>query len=66
MTRHWQAQMTVEVTAYIDAPDDWDDPQGIEELAGNSVNIHTCSTGVRLQLERVNVDDVIEVQEPQP
>ena len=62
--KHWQVQMTVEVTAYIDTPDDWDDPQGIEELAGDSVSIHTFSTGVKLELEHVSVDDVVEIAEP--
>ena len=59
--KHWQVMLTVKVTAYIDAPDDWDDPQGIEELACDAVNVSTCSEGVTLEVDHIEATDVIEV-----
>jgi hypothetical protein len=59
--KHWQVMLAVRVTAYIDAPDDWDDSQGIEELACDAVSVSTWSEGVTLDLEHVEATDVVEV-----
>lgn len=58
--KHWRARLTIEVTADIDADESWD-RQGIEEIAQDSINVSTTSTGVTLSLEYVSVDSVAEV-----
>lgn len=61
--RHWKVALTVRLTAYIDAPDDWDDPEGIGEIGCDSVSVSTHSTGVVLEVGNTTVDDVVEVDE---
>ena len=59
--RHWKVALAIRVTAYIDAPDDWDDPEGIGEIGHDAVSLTTHSTGVVLEVDTINVDDVVEV-----
>lgn len=60
--RHWKALVTITVEVDMDVPDDWDDPQGIEELAEDSVDIR-ASSGYEVDVMRVATDRVWEVKQ---
>jgi hypothetical protein len=60
--KHWQVSLAIEVTAYMDALDNWDD-QDVKDLACDAVMVETRSARVSLDLENVRAVDVVEVTE---
>ena len=63
--RQWKVALKIYVSAYIDTPDDWDDPEGVASLARDAISLWDNADAV-LEIENIAVDDVVEIGLPIP